>query len=622
MAGAERRRGPLQGETPQAEEFAKWLSDVTRALTLRKLQERFPYGRTQWGQFRSGEKLIPLWLLEDVVRALVPEPRRREHLLEKGRRLLRDAEDAAVGKLVTIPQPTGQQTVGELQLRLDDARRGQMKAERALFEVGGLVMMLLNMVASLQQRCQTLEATQQPAAPADNDDGIRKELEETRLRLGEAEAQLDRARREREEAEDLRVGAHLQAARRQRELHLLAGDDAAADEEPKGVHAVEVPGLPPLYEYDTALERSAAQLDATGQGLTALRDELGLARGTQEPTADAEIVRGQVADNGDLPVHKGGWRASSTAPDGRSVSMPDLLKADTAGATGRQVVGHQEPKDDLAAVSRPAVGGQHLPDDSVGSPLVGEDYDGEWVDPLESDRQWRHACDAARDDLRQGMAIANGVLTRFKTVLGPDHEIVLRIRGTLAGWLGLSGYAAGAVTAYAELLADRLRIQGPDHRSIIGARTDVADWLSQAGDETGAAAAYAEVLADSRRILGPDHESTFRARFKVAYARDRLGDTTGATQELDKIVADQARVLGPDHLHVLGTRETIAARRGRRGDAVGAAQAFADLLADCQRLLGPDHTHTRFIRHQYQYWRGQIGLWQRLQLRLAVPPTR
>ncbi|KJY28489.1 hypothetical protein VR46_37985, partial [Streptomyces sp. NRRL S-444] len=485
----------MQGETPQAEELAKWLSDVTRALTLRQLQERFQYGRTQWGQFRSGEKLIPLWLLEDVVRALAPEPRRQEHLLVKGRGLLRDAEAAAAGKLVTIPQqPTGQRTAGELQLRLDDARRGQMKAERALYEVGGLVMMLLNMVASLQQRCQALEATQQPAAPADADDGIRKELKETRLRLAEAETQLDRARREREEAEDLRVGAHLQAARRQQELDLLAGIDAAAasaaDAEAKGVHAVEVRGLPPLYEYDTALERSAAQLDATGRGLTVLRDELGLGPATQEPSAGAEVVRGQVADNGDLPVHRSGWRASGTAPSG-SVSMPDPLEADTAGATGHQVASHQEPEDDLAAVSPPAVGAQHLPDDSGGSPLVGDDYDREWVDPLESDQEWRHACDAARDDLKWGMGIGNSVLTRFKTVLGPDHDLVLRIRGILASWLGLSGSAPGAATAHAQLLADLLRIYGPDHRSIIGARMDVAEWLSRAGDEAGAAAAYA-----------------------------------------------------------------------------------------------------------------------------------
>ncbi|MEY2231898.1 tetratricopeptide repeat protein [Streptomyces sp. BF23-30] len=150
------------------------------------------------------------------------------------------------------------------------------------------------------------------------------------------------------------------------------------------------------------------------------------------------------------------------------------------------------------------------------------------------------------------------------------------------------------------------------------------DALSQTGDEAGAAAAYAEVLTDSLRILGPDHTLTFRARFKIVYARDRLGDTAGATQELGQNCGRPGPRTGPRPPQCLRhpRDHCRAARRGRSGDAVGAAQAFAELLADCQRVLGPDHTQTRFIHLQYQYWRGQIGLWRRLQLRRALPPTR
>ncbi len=50
---------------------------------------------------------------------------------------------------------------GELQLRLDDARKGQLKAGRVLLEVGQLVLMLLSVIASLQERCRILEIVQQ-----------------------------------------------------------------------------------------------------------------------------------------------------------------------------------------------------------------------------------------------------------------------------------------------------------------------------------------------------------------------------------------------------------------------------------------------------------------------------
>ncbi|MGW1641481.1 hypothetical protein [Streptomyces lavendulae] len=307
MAGAGRPKGPLQGETPQAEELALWLSRLTKSLSLRELEEGFDYGRTQWGQFRRGEKLIPLWLLEKVVRTLVAEPRRQQMLLDEGRGLLDAAEAAAAGRLPTPSGPPGPQTSGTLQLRLDDARRGQMKAERTLFQVSQLVMMLLTMVGSLQERCQTLEEAQRATVREAPGDGVVKELEETRQRLVQAEAQLEQARREREDAEEIRLGAHLLAAQHERELAELArletaGIDlpARATEPQTPQDPVEALGLAPLYEYDAVLERSAAQLIATGHDLGALRDELGLSAEEELPgTTPEETVRGQSADEDD-----------------------------------------------------------------------------------------------------------------------------------------------------------------------------------------------------------------------------------------------------------------------------------------------------------------------------------
>jgi len=74
-----------------------WVSAVTKDLTLRELEERFKYGRTQWGQFRKGSKVLPSWLVDDLVQQLV-KPQARQVQLELGRRLQRAAEQAAVAR--------------------------------------------------------------------------------------------------------------------------------------------------------------------------------------------------------------------------------------------------------------------------------------------------------------------------------------------------------------------------------------------------------------------------------------------------------------------------------------------------------------------------------------------
>ncbi|MGW2108321.1 tetratricopeptide repeat protein, partial [Streptomyces sp. NPDC001948] len=92
-------------------------------------------------------------------------------------------------------------------------------------------------------------------------------------------------------------------------------------------------------------------------------------------------------------------------------------------------------------------------------------------------------------------------------MLGPD---TLATRHSLAHWRGNAGDAAGAVAAFEELLADRLRMLGPDHPYTLATRSNLAYWRGEAGDAAGAVAAFEELLADRLRVLGPG--STSRAQ--------------------------------------------------------------------------------------------------------------
>ncbi|WP_177324427.1 FxSxx-COOH system tetratricopeptide repeat protein [Streptomyces mirabilis] len=280
------------------------------------MAERFPYERNQWAEFRKGTKLIPRYLLEDLVAALIKDPRTRQLQLLKGTELLESAEAAARARSVAATEvPTG--TALELQLRLDDARKGEIAAKDALLGTTRLVYMLLEMVSSLHQRCTTLEQERDRARAAHQVAGIQavqEELNSTQALLGQANDRLDQARRERQTAEELRLLAEQQAAVYRRALEDMsrpATSSTAA--RPSGATPAEGAAdpwsradRPPLWEYEAALETADDELAAHQSQMAAAREQMGVARVSagQEtsPTAVVgEVVRDVRADTADSP---------------------------------------------------------------------------------------------------------------------------------------------------------------------------------------------------------------------------------------------------------------------------------------------------------------------------------
>jgi len=64
-------------------------------------------------------------------------------------------------------------------------------------------------------------------------------------------------------------------------------------------------------------------------------------------------------------------------------------------------------------------------------------------------------------------------------VLGADHPDTLSARHNVAYWRGAAGDPAGAVAAFQELLADRLRVLGADHPDTLITRRNLAYWRGQ-----------------------------------------------------------------------------------------------------------------------------------------------
>ncbi|MEV7325257.1 WD40 repeat domain-containing protein [Streptomyces sp. NPDC093970] len=295
----------MVGGTPEAEELARYLRGLTSERTTRDLAARFGYGRTQWSEFLRGSKLIPSWLLRNVVMDLVDGPI-RDAKLRQGCELL-EAAEAAAAKASPTQRPAGSQA--ELELRLDDARKAQIEAQQTLMGTNQLVIMLLEMVSSLQRRCVRLEheRDQALAARGSSVPSIKEEIAETERRIVATEERLQRAREEREEAEDLRVTTHRVAEEHRmvlEEMQREAAQDSAVGRETLGGDD-EAEEARPLWEYDRALEVADEQLTAHRRQMDRLWEEVGTGdsqRDGAQQVISGEVVRQDSADNaGRLP---------------------------------------------------------------------------------------------------------------------------------------------------------------------------------------------------------------------------------------------------------------------------------------------------------------------------------
>ena len=63
-----RPQGRARGSTEQVNALAEFLLTLTSGMTVRELAGRYPVGKTLWGQYRSGQKIIPFELLTRLVR--------------------------------------------------------------------------------------------------------------------------------------------------------------------------------------------------------------------------------------------------------------------------------------------------------------------------------------------------------------------------------------------------------------------------------------------------------------------------------------------------------------------------------------------------------------------------
>ncbi|MFG2754670.1 RICIN domain-containing protein [Streptomyces xanthophaeus] len=96
MSRPGRQSGPLKGRTAEANDLAQFLRDLTAGQTVSQLQERHGVSRTVWSEYRSGQKIIPLSRLKQIIEdRFARDARTRDQKLQEGRSLYAAAMTAA-----------------------------------------------------------------------------------------------------------------------------------------------------------------------------------------------------------------------------------------------------------------------------------------------------------------------------------------------------------------------------------------------------------------------------------------------------------------------------------------------------------------------------------------------
>ncbi|GAA3612143.1 hypothetical protein GCM10022419_116390 [Nonomuraea rosea] len=102
---AGRPQGGPRGSTNEANALAEFLLTLTGGVTVRELAGRYHVGKTLWGEYRSGQKIIPLELLRRLVRDHTPDERTREARMETAERLHTAALVGAPPAAPSIAEP-------------------------------------------------------------------------------------------------------------------------------------------------------------------------------------------------------------------------------------------------------------------------------------------------------------------------------------------------------------------------------------------------------------------------------------------------------------------------------------------------------------------------------------
>jgi hypothetical protein len=201
----------------------------------------------------------------------------------------------------------------------------------------------------------------------------------------------------------------------------------------------------------------------------------------------------------------------------------------------------------------------------------------------------------ARGDSHAGRPVAEPLLNRWQSSLGPDHPDTLGAAVALIHAVSQPGEAEPARVLGEDILPRCRRVLGPDHARTLSAATALTVILIKLDKAEPARALGQDTLQRCRRVLNPDHPIPMLAAAALALALLQLGDAEEARALAEDTPQRCRRVHGPDHLITLWAAAALTSALVRLGESEPARALGQDTLQCCRRVLGPEHPIASYL---------------------------
>lgn len=182
------------------------------------------------------------------------------------------------------------------------------------------------------------------------------------------------------------------------------------------------------------------------------------------------------------------------------------------------------------------------------------------------------------------------------TVLGADHEDILKPKRHIAMILQEKKDLDAARSIYNEVLEDCQRIVGPDHPENLLIRRGQASLLRVAGKPEDSLLAYQDILDRGELTLGLDHPENLITKRCVAAVHQDLGHYATALSIYKEVLTTSIDVLGINHADHLITTRAMAVVFHQLGEHEKAWKLFEKVLRRGEKLLGAEHPDNAITR--------------------------
>jgi tetratricopeptide (TPR) repeat protein len=194
----------------------------------------------------------------------------------------------------------------------------------------------------------------------------------------------------------------------------------------------------------------------------------------------------------------------------------------------------------------------------------------------------------AHSQFREALELDLGILPKFETAFGVDHERTMNVRNNLAiDYLRLGRFQE-ALEVDQHNLEDRRRVLGPNDLITLNSYSAVARDLRSLGF-------YQESLDIARKTVkafdalgGRENPFWLDACDGFATALRKSGHHWNALQESEQVLHRYRDYLGVDHMHTLRAAANLINARRAVGDLVGAEELARETLEACLRSGGPE----------------------------------